>query len=545
MYIPDDLKLTLARRFDKQNGLAVIGRETQTLYPLGSSTDITSNTGTNGGQWIEFRLPNPVGVGTYDLSSFFVHFNFIIQNGTTALSKTATNHARIFVADSIESIFRTVETYVGNQLCERIESYNLLESCLNNIGLTNNYVKKLGSSCMAMGLSSTQRTQLYTNQANNTAITFREVSFSVPLRASGLFSPSLQLPPIFGSQFVMLRIELAGPQTCIYCQQETPITVEQASGKITGGTVSDITNASLMTYKLSQVRATCDVIYYSNEYSQLLNNMLASQRLEFPIKTWDVQSFSLPSSSTRGTFSLSYAYNSVDAVLVWFHRTSELNSFSKCGNDRIVFPTNLSSFQLKVGGKNYPNTPIQCGSGGTEAFIHLQQALGNLENAEIIGPFAYQSSSQQYNVGSVASSLYYNNSFTIPSGGDIFYGRNRIETSAGSVSNVISSSFNSALNFNSQGTAGAGIAHDCTSGFFQPYLSEMSPSSFCLGVNLKKLTKESQIGITSGQDIASGGGLVSVQLEFSASTTEAYTVMVGALHNRFITVQGSSVSMDY
>ena len=146
---------------------------------------------------------------------------------------------------------------------------------------------------MGAGLSSTQRTQLYTNQASATAITFREVSFSVPIRASGLFSPSLQLPPIFGSQFAMLRIELAGPQSCIYCQQETPITLTGTSGVISAGVCSDITNQSLLTYRITQVRATCDVIYYSNEYSQLLNNMLASQRLEFPIKTWDVQSFAL------------------------------------------------------------------------------------------------------------------------------------------------------------------------------------------------------------------------------------------------------------
>jgi hypothetical protein len=543
MYIPDDLKLTLARRFDKQNGLAVIGRETQTLWPVGGNEYI-SNTGSNGGQWIEFRIPNPVGVGTYDLSSFFVHFNFIIQNGTTALSKTLANHARIFVADSIESIFRTVETYVGNQLIERIENYNFLETCLNAIGVSDNYVKKFGSSCMAMGLSSTQRTQLYTNQASSTSITFREVSMSVPIRASGLFSPSLQLPPIFGSQFAMLRIELAGPQTCIYCQQETPISLTVGDGTIVNGACSDITNASLMTYKLTQVRATCDVIYYSNEYSQLLNNMLASQRLEFPIKTWDVQSFSLPSSSTRGTFSLSYAYNSVDAVLVWFHRTSELNSFSKCGNDRIVFPTNLSSAQLKIGGKNYPNTPITCGSGASEAFVHLQQALGNLENSEIIGPFSYQSPTQIFNAGIVATN-YFNNTIALPCGGDIFYGRNRNETATGAIGSAYNAEFNGALSFNSTGTTGATVDHNCSSGMFNPYISEMSPSSFCLGFNLKKLTKESQIGITSGQDIASGGGLVSVQLEFSTSTNEAYTVMVGALHNRFITVQGSSVSMDY
>lgn len=549
MYIPDDLKLTLAKRFDKRNGLAVIARETQTIWPVGG-TDYVSNTGSNGGQWIEFRIPNPVGSATYDLSTFFIHFNFIIQGSqTSALSKTAANHARIFVADSIESIFRTVETYVGSQLVERIESYNLLESCLNAVGVSDNYLKKYGSSCMGAGLSSTQRTQLYTNQAATAAITFRECAFSVPIRASGLFSPSLQLPPIFGSQYCMVRIELAGPQTCVYCQQETAISLAAATGVITGGACSDITNANLLSYKLTQVRATCDVIYYSNEYSQMLNNMLASSRLEFPIKTWDVQSFNLASGATRGTFSLSYAYNSVDSILVWFHRSLEMNSFSKCGNDRLVVPTNISSAQLKIGGKNYPNTPIYMGtsqnisSGNTEAYVHLLQALGNLENAEIIGAMSYQAPVQVFNVGAIAATLYYNNTIPIPAGGDIFYGRNRVETSTGAIGSAYDAEFNNALSFNSVG--GTTVAHDCSSGIFNPYISEMSPSSFCLGFNLKKLTKESQLGVTSGQDISAGGGLVSVQLEFSAATTEGYTVMVGAYHNRFLTVQGQNVGIDF
>lgn len=550
MYIPDDLKLTLAKRFDKRTGLAVVSRETQTLYPVGG-TDYTSNTGSNGGQWIEFRIPNPVGSATYDLSTFFVHFNFVIQNGATALSKTDNNHARIFVADSIESIFRSVETYIGSQLVERIEQYNLLETCLNAVGVSDNYLKKYGSCCMGAGLSSTQRTQLYTNQAVATGITFRECSFSVPIRASGLFSPALTLPPIFGSQFAMLRIELSGPQSSIYCQQETPISLAQATGVISGGTCSDITNASLLTYKLSQVRATCDIVYYSNEYSQLLNNMLASTRLEFPIKTWDVQSFALASGVTRGTFSLSYAYNSVDSILVWFHRSAELNNFAKCGNDRIVVP-NINSAQIKVGGKNYPNTPIYMGNGCSEAYVHLLQALGNLENAEIIGAMSYQAPTQIFNAGFIDTTPtpdnYYNNTFALPTGGDIFYGRNRVETGSGAISTAYTAGFNSALSFNNTVTAGGvptAVAHTCTSGMFNPYISEMSPSSFALGFNLKKLTKDSQIGVTSGVDIASGGGLISVQLEFSSATTEAYTVMVAAYHNRFLTVQGNNVGIDF
>ena len=549
MYIPDDLKLTLAKRFDKRTGLAVVSRETQTLYPVGG-TEYSSNTTSNSGQWIEFRIPNPVGSATYDLSTFFVHFNFIIQNGTTALAKTDNNHARIFVADSIESIFRTVETYLGGQLVERIEQYNLLETCLNAVGVSDNYLKKYGSSCMGAGLSSTQRTQLYTNQAVAVGITFRECSFSVPIRASGLFSPALTLPPIFGSQFAMLRIELAGPQSCIYCQQETPISLAQASGVISGGACSDITNANLLTYKLTQVRATCDIVYYSNEYSQLLNNMLASTRLEFPIKTWDVQSFALASGVTRGTFSLSYVYNSVDSILVWFHRSAELNNYAKCGNDRIVVPTNISSAQIKVGGKNYPNTPIYMGNNCSEAYVHLLQALGNLENAEILGSMSYQAPTQIFNAGAIsATPLYYNNTIALPCGGDSFYGRNRNETGTGAIGSAYDAEFNSALSFNNTVTAGGvptTVAHTCTSGMFNPYISEMSPSSgFCIGFNLKKLTKENQIGVTSGQDIASGGGLISVQLEFSAATTEAYTVMVAAYHNRFLTVQGNNVGIDF
>lgn len=555
MYIPDDLKLTMAKRFDKRDGLAVIGRETQTLYSTGG-TDYISNTQNNGGQWIEFRLPNPVGVATYDLSTFFIHFNFIILGslGGTSIAKTNVNHARVFVHDSIESIIKTVETYVGSQLCERIDNYANLETCLNLCGVNQNYLNKFGSVCFGAGLNSTQRTQLYTNQDNtSTTISFRENSFSIPIRASGLFSPALQLPAVFGSaQYCMIRLELSGPSNCIYAAQETPISLSAATGVISGGTCSDITNSNTaLRYQLSQVRATCDVIYYSNEYSQLLNNMIASSRLEFPIKTWDVQSFSIASGQSRSTFSMSFPYNSVDSFILWFHRSSELGVFNKAGADRLIYPSsstfNLSSAQLKIGGKNYPNTPISMGgqssgtrAGSSEAFIHLQSALANLENGEVLGNYSYTPNIQNFSASVVSGALYYQNSFNLPFGGDIFYGRNRNETASGSIGGSNVSSFAEGLNLNN-----TSLVHTCTSGMFNPYINEMSPSSFALGFNLRKLTKESQLGVSSGMDIASSGGLVSVQLEFSGSTTESYTCMVGCLHTRFLTVQGQNVGIDF
>lgn len=551
MYIPDDLKLTLAKRFDKRNNLAVLSRSTQTIYPVGG-TEYISNTGSNSGVWIEFRLPNPVGSATYDLSTFFIHFNFVIQNGSTALAKTANNLTRVFVHDSIESIFKTVEVYVGSQLIERLEQYGSLETALNAIGVSDNYIKKFGSTCFYAGLSSTQRNQVYTNQTGyaGTTVTFKEINCSVPLRASGVFSPSLQLPPVFGSQYAMVRMELHGPANCIYARQETAIALAPTTGIVSGGAVSALTNDSLMTYKLTQVRATCDVIYYSNEYSQLLNQMLASTRLEFPIKTWDVQSFALASGSTRGTFSLSYAYNSVDSILVWFHRSSELNNFGKAGFDRLVYPPTLNSAQIKVGGKNYPESPIYVGNststqaGASEAYIHLMSSLGNISDAEIIGPVSYTQTPQIVNIVNKATN-YINMCIAVPSGGDVFYGRNRNETGT-YIGKAEEASSGECFSFivGAGAVTGDGV-NTCTSGLYNPYINEMSPSSFCLGFNLKKLSKESQLGITSGQDIASGGGLVSVQLEFNSATTEAYTIMVAALHNRFLTVQGNNVALDY
>lgn len=535
MIIPEDLKLLNAQPLSS----AVVERQNITLYPVGS-TDASSNYGSISGQFIEFVLPAQ-GNKTYDMSTFFVHFNFKIN--VTGVTKTNPSHVRCFVQDSIESIIKGVDVFIGgsNQVLERIDNYGCLETMLNYY-VSDSYMKTFGSRCMHAGLSSTQRNQLYSNQNTAaTSFTTNTVQCSVPLRALGVSNPSLNLPSsIFGGIFCRIRIELQAPNMCIYAQQETAIALSQATGVISGGTATDFGSVSTnLNYTLSNIRATVDTITYSNEYAQMLNQALASSKLTFPVKSWDVQIRSVNAGVRRVTESLAFNYSSVDALFFWFNRQDELNTFAKAGLDRLWYLSMLESIQLKINGRNFPQQPIDLQNGSSESYVHLIEALGQIDSVEVIGPNSYLSPNQITTTSNITATLFYSNPISSHAQGDNFYGRNRPVT-AGATQNVSDATYNNCLMFN----FGTTPAHTCTSGHFNPFISEMTPSSYVIGINVRKLITQ-ELGVTSGEDLSASAGLISYQIDFNANTDTNYNLNVAVLHNRFINVQGQKVDVAY
>jgi len=524
--IPRSLQLLNASEVSN----VVVSRENTTIYPTGGQ-DYPS--GVNGGGVIEFKVPVSSNK-SIDMSTFFIHFNAQITNKA--------NPSFVYFEDSIESVIDEVTIYVGNggQEIERIRGYNRLESCLNYY-VNNGFINSFGGSAMAAGLTVEERKSLWMNNTNGyTDTSGAVVQCSVPLRLSGVCNPSFIMPSaVFGqSNFLIIRIRLNRPSACLLSYTLTEVT--NSAGVIAGGVRSEATTAQ---YTLSNVRASFDFIQTTQDYQNQINQFLASNNLVYPVKTWDVDFRAIPAGQTTFVENLSYNYRDIEAIFFWFNLQTELNSFVHHGEDRLHVPSLaafgaevISSLQLTINGSKVPSQPIDLRFGASEGFAHLLSALGVLHTGEQMGPFNFeklQSMLIAYSASSAESRVCYSSTTA-----NRYYGRNK------------SVAQSNGLTLGSGNLSTSNIKHDTTATIVDtitpetnPYLNDNTPSYFLIGINLRKLLDLPE-GQLSGLNLSSTSGSIGYDLRFTQSTTNAYSMGVAVLHNRFISLSGAGTVVD-
>lgn len=501
MSIPNSLKLINAAEVSS----AVVSRRNVTIYPTGSQ-EVPS--GPNGQNVIEFKIPVDSN-SSVDMSCFFMHFNFQITNkasGTIA-----------YVQDSIESIFDEVEVFIGNtgMSIEKIRGYNRLESLLNNY-ISSNFVKSVGASMMACGLSRDERINLYSNGTNHPLGSL--VSMSVPLRLCGVANPNFILPSMLfnNSSFLIIRIRLASPASCLVSVTQAAVT--NATGATAGSlTLGGYTASTTAQYNLSNVRASFDMIQTSQEYQTQINQYLSSSNLVYPVKTFDVDFRTVSGSITEN---LSYNYRDIEAIFFWFNLQSELSNFAFAGEDRLRVPPNIQSIQLTINGNRVPSVPINLENGASEALTHTIVALGSLHDSEYIGPFNFDrvlSTGLGLATNAVNSIAYINES------GNMYYGRER------GVTNGLRSL--------------AGTLSVASTATLNPNLQDHTPSYFLIGLNMRKLLDLPQ-GELSGLNLQNTSGSIGYEIKFSTPPGDTYSMGVAVLHNRFISLSAGGATVD-
>lgn len=535
LVIPDDLKILQTTMASP----AIIERSQITLYPVGDSS-VTSGSGSIQSGRIRFDMP-VMARKSYDCSTMFIHFNFKI-NLVGATKSAAANHTRIHVHDSIESIFKTVTVDVagGAQRLEYIDNYNALESALNNY-CSSEYLNTFGGPCFKAGLHSNTRNKIYHNYENLAALSAtgeRNVQMTVPLRLSGVSSTDFQLASsLFGSGgFLTITIDLEAPAACIIAYQTSNLTV--ATGAISGGNATAL-GGTAISYTLSNIRMTVDTLTYSAEYEDMLANALASSRLVYPIKTFDVQVRNINAGITKFTENLNFNYSSVNAIYIWFVRQTEQNSHLFAGKDRLVYPDNISDIQLRINGINVPaSRPLDLQRGATEAYASTIKALGMLHTTEQYGGM-YSDLNTLHAVpvdgtwNGVIGSVYSNK--------DVFYGSNR-PVDYGLVNKLQS------------GTAegNPGVAHTSALSLAANqegipvcvYGREMAPSRFLIGFNLKKLLKSAPSEI-SGENLLSTSGQIQYEINFTSQVEAGGLQMYLACHvDKFIELSSQMVRVN-
>lgn len=530
MNIPNDLRLVNAT----EKSSAIRSRSNLTINPQGDST-LDSGRGSNSSGQILFRLPI-MRNRSYDMMTFFLHFNFriVLQEGVT--KTTATNQTRIFLHDSIESIFSSVRVLCNSQELEYISQYNALESAFSAY-CSRDFVAGFGSPCMKMGLHSSVRNNIYHAFQNATTLTAASEttnSFSCGLRLTGTSSPNFVLPSelFSGSSFLEIEINLESPNNCIVAYEYGYTVAGSTITQTTADTV--LGGVSNLFYQLSDIRATVDVIEFSNEYSNMVSNAIASSKLVYPISTFNMNRRTLNTNITRFTDTISVNYSSINAVFAWFYRTSELSSHLFAGFDRTVFPTNLKSASIRVNNIQYPLTrPYNCQNGATEVYCGLISALNVLKTVEQYGGLNYDPINfiQFANTASNAENIILGSYST----GDLFYGKNR-DSSYG-VPRSLTSTSNETFSPN-QINVGYTIPSTCT-GQLQPYAREMAQSKFMLGWNLRT-SIDVDPGNVVGENL-SQSGQIQFDFDFSSATSESYVMYVAIYHDRFIELSSQNV----
>lgn len=532
--VPKSLKLMSASEVSN----SVRRREKITIYPTGGQkiSGVSS-----GGDIIEFKIP--ASTNSVDMSTFFIH-------GTIQINKSAASSIA-FLHDSIESIIDELTITIGNnsQQIENIKNYNRLESALQPY-CSGDFANSFGGSCMALGLSVSERKSLYNNW-NASTTTGKVVSFSIPLRFSGVSNPAISIMPgnVFNqSSFMMVRIKLASAASCICAYTSSDIDCG-TNGAITGGARTALPNGA--TYSLDSLRATVDIVETSNEYQQMMQEFLASQSLQYPIQTFDVNIRNLPAGQASHIETLTLQYKNIDALFFWFNLSSELRQFDYCGEDRLHVPSVagvevIKSLQLKINGVNVPNSAINLEYGASEALCHTVEALQILHFFENNGGLNFPKSVTSHYAISSAGGV------TVPlyseATSNRFYGRMKRKVySSGRSGTTNANSHEDTSNvklYTALGTLNIQEEEEVN-----PYLNDLSPSSFLIGVNMRKLL-DLEPEVLSGSNLQATSGGITYEIQYTTPGTSpnfvpAYELGVACLHTRFINFTPSGANVDF
>jgi hypothetical protein len=538
--VPKSLKLMSASEVSN----SVRRREKITLYATNGQkiSGISS-----GGDIIEFKIP--ASTNSVDMSTFFIH-------GTIQINKSVAS-STAFLHDSIESIIEELTITIGNnsQQIENIKHYNRLESALQPY-CSGDFANSFGGSCMGLGLSISERKSLYNNFDS---VDGKVVSFSIPLRFSGVSNPAISIMPgnVFNqSSFMMVRIKLAPASSCICAYTSTSIELSDATTPVLSGGARTAISA---TYTLDNLRATVDMVETSNEYQQMMQEFLASQSLQYPIQTFDINVRNLPANQVSHIETLTLQYKNIDALLFFFNLSSELKNFLFCGEDRLSVPSVggvevIKSLQLKINGVNVPNSAINLEYGASEALCHTVEALGMLHYFENNGGLNFQKSNTCHYVSSVGTCdrllpLY--NEVT----SNRFYGRMKrkcvsandssLATAAGPVPGTVQLEDTSNVKIYTNVATGAGSFTLADTPEINPYLNDLSPSSFVIGVNLRKLL-DLEPEVLSGSNLQSTSGGITYEIQYTTGTNvPAYELGIACLHTRFINFTPSGANVDF
>lgn len=542
--VPNSLKLQSASQVSN----SVKRREKITIYPTaGQKISAVSS----GSDIIEFKIP--ASSNSIDMSTFFIH-------GTIQIVEKSAASSTAFLHDSIESIIEELTITIGSnsQQIENIKHYNRLESALVPF-CSGDFANSFGGSCMGLGLSVSERKSLY-NIFDS--VDGKIVSFSIPLRFSGVSNPTFIMPGnVFNqSSFMMVRIKLAPASACICAYTSTSIELSDANTPVlSGGVRTALPSAK---YTLDNLRATVDLVETSSEYQQMMQEFLASQSLQYPIQTWDINVRNLPAGQISHIETLTLQYKNVDALLFWFNLSSELRNFAFCGEDRLHVPSVsgmagkeiIKSLQLKINGQNVPNSVIQLEYGASEALCSTVEALGMLHYFENNGGLNFQKSNTCHYVTSGTTStrilpLY--NEVT----SNRYYGRMKrkcvsandssLATAAGPVVGTAALEDTSNVKVYTPVATGAGSFTLVDTPEINPYLQDLSPSSFVIGVNLRKLL-DLEPEILSGSNLQNSSGSITYEILFNESlNVPAYELAVACLHTRFINFTPAGANVDF
>lgn len=321
--------------------------------PIGTTAVATSQLNAFNSQIVAFTIPTGSSRSVFcDCRETTLNFRLAI-NITTGTNAAMTFHNLI---SSSQSFWDSLTLYSNNIPIEQVQSYNILANQL--LMATVNSAEKLGGCAVAMGCDVNSATGVDLPPGNTVGITY--YNFSIPLiSVIGINNPNHMFP--------------VGAISNLQLQMQTAALLPFSSYN-----TAALTNAGVMTVTLDQFALNLKYIDIGMDSARLLYSTLNEGKIFMKTSTW-VQSSANIAASALGQQNLLYQIrnSSLKSLLIQ-------NSCPNAGATNVISPNGsydalnmgVTSFNVSVGGINFPQRPIDPSRRPAEAFMAYLSALG-------------------------------------------------------------------------------------------------------------------------------------------------------------------------
>lgn len=273
------------------------------------------------------------------------------QSSYLKFSVTNNSSASVSFQGYASACIQRLRITCGSQVLSDIQSYHQLANMLILNSSSDDYQRIL--QIVGGGDSSPDNALIGIN--NNAIATTATKTYSIPL-ISGLLSSSKFLPLSMLAGGLVIELTLEPSFYGVFCNATSANTTQ--------------------TYTVSNVEYCCKIVDIEDDQALMyIKNMMMAQG-GLKIKTYDWQSHlnSIPSSAGNAVLTIPDRSSSLKALMTTLHRTTGDYNISTVQG----YKFNVSQYAYRVGGTQYPITPVQVSDTNlVEYFSEVQKCLNS------------------------------------------------------------------------------------------------------------------------------------------------------------------------
>lgn len=308
---------------------------------------------------------------------------------TPGNSGLANSNSFIRFQNNIQSIFTRIRLLYGSTPLEDVINYNVIARMLTEWTSSSGQVADQTSIADGTGgivaisptVNSSVRSLLHGRYS------LGPTNIDYPLGASltrryqvtlglGLLTQGKLLPTKFMASQLAVELTLARPEDCIFgCGQP--------------GVAAVAATFSGTTYSVLNVNMIPEILEFDSSYDNMFLKGLQEGGVPIKFSSWHTYQFS-HGGSANANILIQERSRSVKSIFTVIRRqTSTILNDSGALFSNLASTHSLESYQYRIGGRYFPASPVQVGTGagintgGAEAFLELQKALHTVGDSRL------------------------------------------------------------------------------------------------------------------------------------------------------------------